>query len=199
MHLRDVDAHVLDLLVDGESSFAALFYGLSRHWGHSKVDVEEALRVLQHLEERQLVHARQMESDGAFRSPVAADYERANREYGLWLPQATASEVAVDEIGLWYQVTERGRQAWSQWSGSSRDDRARWMLDDHADQGILEVRAERRDVAEAALDRWLAEHGEVQEVSGTRKSAKIPEFVMRDGTRVSDGILVTCRYRAETR
>lgn len=199
MHVRDIDAHVLDLLVDGESSFAALYYGLSRHWDHPEVDVGEALRVLQHLEDRQLVRARQMEPDGAFRAPVAADYERAKREYGLWLPQATASEVAVDEIGLWYQVTERGRQAWSQWSGSSGDDRDRWMLDDRADQAILEVRAERKDVAEAALDRWFAEHGEVQEVSGTREAVKIPEFVMRDGTRVSDGVLVTCRYRSEKR
>lgn len=199
MHLGEIDAHVLDLLVDGESSFAALYYGLSRHWGHTEVDVDEALRVLQHLEDRQLVHARQMESDGAFRPPVAADYERAKREYGLWLPQATASEVAVDEVGLWYQVTERGRHAWSQWSGSSGDDRDRWMLDDHADQGVLEVRAGRADVAEAALDRWLAEHGEVQEVAGSRESERILEFILRDGTRVRDGVLVTCRYRAEKR
>jgi uncharacterized protein with LGFP repeats len=128
-----------------------------------------------------------------------ADYERAKREYGLWLPQATASEVSVDEIGLWYQVTERGREAWSQWPGSTGDDRDHWVLDDRADQGILEVRAERKDVAEAVLDRWFAEHGEVQEDAGTREAVKLPEFVMRDGTHVSDGVLVTCRYRSVKR
>jgi hypothetical protein len=199
VHLRDIDAHVLDLLVDGESSFAALYYGLSRHWGHPELDVDEALRVLQDLEDRQLVGARQMKPDGAFRPPVASDYEKAKREYGLWLPQATASEVSVDEIGLWYEITERGRQAWSQWAGSSRDDRDLWVLDDRADEGLLEVRAGRKEVAEAALDRWLAEHGEVQEVSGTREAVKLLEFVMRDGTRVSDGVLVTCHYRKEKR
>lgn len=198
MHLREIDAHVLDLLVDGGSSFAALYFGLSRHWGHTATGVDEALEVLQRLEDHQLVHPRQMEP-GGFRAPIAADYERAKREYSQWLPQATASEVAADEVGLWYQITERGRQAWSRWAGGNGDDRDRWMLDDRADQGILEVRAERKDVAEAALDRWLAEHGEVQEVSGTRESVKIPEFVMRDGTRVPDGVLVTCRYRSEKR
>jgi len=73
------------------------------------------------------------------------------------------------------------------------------MLDNRADQGILEVRAERKDVAEAALDRWFAEHGEVQEVLGTRECVKIPEFVMRDGARVPDGVLVTCRYLPKKR
>ena len=68
------------------------------------------------------------------------------------------------------------------------------MLDDRADQKILEVRAERQDVAEAALDGWLAEHDKVAEVTGSRKSVRTPEFVMRDGTRVLDGVLVTCRY-----
>lgn len=197
MHLRDIDAHVLDLLVDGDASFAALYYGLFRHWGHRGIDVNEALEVLQHLEDRQLVRAMQMQPDGAFRPAVVADYERAKREYGLWLPEATASEVSVDEVGLWCQVTEHGRQAWSQWSGCSGDDRNRWVLDDRADQAILEVRAEREDVAEAALERWFAAHGEIQEVSDTRETVKIPEFVMRDGTRVSDGVLVRCRYRTE--
>ena len=197
MQLREIDAHVLDLLVDGESSFAALYCGLSRLWSHTDVGVDEALGVLRQLEGRQLVLARQMEPDGAFRSPVAADYERAKREYGLWLPRAAASEVAVDEIGLWYQITEQGRQAWSQWSGGSGDAGDRWMLDDLADQGILEVRAERKDVAEVVLDRWLAEHDRVQEIAGTRAAVKIHEFVTRDGTRVADGVLVTSRYRSE--
>lgn len=195
MHPNDIDAHVLDLLVDGESSFAALFYGLCRHWGHTDVDVNEALRILRQMEERGLVHARQMMPDGTFRVPVAADHERAAREYRLWLPRAAASEVAVDEIGLWYQVTERGRNAWSQWSGGSKEDRSRWTLDDRVDLGLLEVRAECQDVAEAAIDRWLAEHRGVREVPGTRESVKISEFVMRDGTRFLDGVLVTCRYR----
>ena len=195
MHLRELDAHVLDLLVDGESSFAALYYGLSHHGGHPNVDVNELFRVLQHLADYEFVRARQMEPSGAFRAPVAADFERAKKEYGLWLPQATASEVAIDEIGLWYQITARGRQAWSQWSGSSGHDHDRWMLDDRADKGVLEVRANRKGVAEGALDKWFAEHDEVQEISGTRESVRISAFVMRDGTRVSDGVLVTCRYR----
>ncbi len=199
MPLEELDAHVLDLLVDGESSFAALYYDLSRHLGHAETDVDGAFDALRRLEDGQLVHSRQMEPDGAFRVPIAADYERARREYNLWLPQATAREVAIDEVGLWYQITERGRQAWSRWSGSSGDDRDRWVLDDRADEGILEVRAERKDVAEAALNRWFAEHGELQEVAGTRAAVKIPEFAMRDGTCVSDGVLVTCRYRSKRR
>lgn len=195
MRLREIDAHVLDLLVDGASSFAALYYGLLHHWGHATMPVEDALEVLQRLEDRRLVQARQMQPDGGFRTPNAADYDRAKREYSQWLPQATASEVAVDEVGLWYEITRRGRQAWSRWRTDGGDDRGRWMLDDRADQGILEVRADRKEVAEGALDRWLAEHGEVQEVPGTRESATVSEFVMRDGTRVPDGVLVRCRYR----
>ena len=199
MQVREIDAHVLDLLVDGESSFASLYFGLLRRGGYPELEVNGAFRVLQHLEDLQLVRAKQMKSDGSFCAPDGADYERAKLEYGLWLPQATASEIPVDEIGLWYEITERGRQAWSQWSRSAREDRDCWMLDDHVEEGILEVRAARKDVAEAVLDRWLAEQGEVQEIPGTRVAVKVPEFVMRDGTRVSDGVLLTCRYRTEKR
>lgn len=197
VRLRELDANVLDLLVDGDSSFAALFLGLRHHWGQTEVDVAEVFGVLAQLAERQLVRVTQMEPDGSFRDAVAADLENAKREYGLWLPHATYSEVAVDEVGLWYQVTERGRGAWSVWSGRSRGDRECWVLDDHADRGILEVRAGRKEVAEAALSRWLAEHEDVQIVPGSRESVEIPEFVMRDGVRVVDGVLVTCRYRTE--
>ena len=173
---------------------------LSRHGGHPEVNVDEALRVLCSIWRIVSSFAQGRWSQTGPSVPLSRPTTSGRSGmYGRWLPQATASEVAVDEIGLWYQITERGRQAWSQSSGSSGDDRDRWMLDDRADQGILEVRAGRNDVAEAALDKWLAEHGEVQEIPGTRESVKIPEFVMRDGTRVPDGVLVTCRYRVEKR
>lgn len=194
MHLREIDAHLLDLLVDGESSFAALFFQLRRHWGHTEVDVSEALDVVQELEGRRLVRARQMDPDGTFREASTADYEKARREYCLWLKQATASQVAFDEVGLWYQITQRGREAWSQWSGGGKGHGELWMLDERADQGILEVRAGRQEVAEVALDKWFAEHREILEVAGTRTSVRVSEFVMGDGTRVRDGVLVTCRY-----
>jgi hypothetical protein len=73
---------------------------LSRHWGHTETEVGEALQVLQRLEGGQLVRVRQMQADRTFRAPIAADHERAKREYGLWLPRATASEAIVDEVGF---------------------------------------------------------------------------------------------------
>lgn len=73
MDLRGIDAHVLDLLVDGESSFAALYFGLGRHWGHTELDVDEALGILRRLEDRHLVQAWQMEPEGSFRATVATD------------------------------------------------------------------------------------------------------------------------------
>jgi len=196
MDLSDREIDALELLAYGPSSFAALYYWLRFQCGYSDVGVTDVFVQLQQMERDSLVRAMQMEPDGAFRTPIAADYERAKRQYVQMLPQATASEVSVDEVGLWYEITESGRKAWSRWSESNGDDRDHWMLDDRADQGILEIRAERKDVAEAVLDRWLAEHDEVQEVPGTRECVKIPEFIMRDGTRVFGGVLVTCRYRS---
>jgi hypothetical protein len=193
VNVDEIDVHVLDLLVDGASSFAALFLGLRRYWGHTDIEVDEVLRVLRELEDRRLILASQMEPDGMFRAAVAMDHQRAAREYTAWLPRATASEAAIDETGLWYEITQDGRAAWTWWDGGGTADRERWVLDHRADRGVLEVRADCNEVADRVLNEWLAAH-DTQVVPGSKSTVKIPSFVMRDGTVVVDGILVTCRY-----
>ena len=127
--LNDLQAHALDLLVDGPSSFAALFMALRRHWGHRTADVDDVLEVLNRLNDDGLVESRQMEPDGTLRVPNAADLTRARLEYSLLLPVATAAEVSVDEVGLWYEITEAGREAWSAWGEPRLKDGSRWTLE----------------------------------------------------------------------
>ena len=193
--MLDIEYHALDLLVDGPSSFAALFHGLRVHWKHWELSVIRLLGIFKEMETRGLVRASQMSPDGTFRDPIPEDYENAVHGYSQWLPHATASDVAIDEVGLWFRLTEKGRREWTQWTENHPEGRDYWQLDDLVEQGVLEIRAENQDMAVTVLEKWLAEHREVRVIPQSRVSIEIPSFVMRDGTRIANGVLLTYRYR----
>ena len=151
MKPNEIEVHVLDLLVDGESSFAALFFGLRHTWGHANLAPDEVLAVLCDMEKRNVVQSSQMQRDGTFAAPTLDDIEKARRDYALSLANPTLSDVAVDEVGLWFQISDRGRTVWSKWSAAADETNEYWTLDDRVEEKVLEVRAVRRDVAEAAL------------------------------------------------
>lgn len=192
MRPSDFEIQILDLIVDGDSSFAALYVALGRVSEHL-VDVDMLLSTLKVLEARGFVRASQMEQDGSFRPADAADFERAAIDYTAWLSDVSARDAAIDEVGLWIQITDAGRHVWSSWSGGATE-AVRWMLDMDVKTQIVEVRAQSLSAAEAALVQWLDVHHELEEIHGTRRSSAIPEFVLRDGTTILGGVLLSCRF-----
>jgi hypothetical protein len=114
--LEKVTCPVLDLLVDGESSFAALFVGLRRFYRELNIEVRPLLDALEGMEQNHLVRLGQMNPDGSFRTVRTGDRERWIREYEPWLPSATTSEAALDEVGLWVEITTVGRELWATWA-----------------------------------------------------------------------------------
>ena len=196
--LPELEYDLLDLLVDGASSFAALFTSLRRRRAAAGVEPARLLEVLWGLEARGLLRVRRRDVQGGVREAGPEDRARALEAYEAWLPRASAAEVGVDTVGLWFELTEEGRAAWALWSGSELDPRERWVLEDRSREGVVEIRAGWREVAESVLKRWLALHGDVEVLPG---SITVTRLDPADGAagrarpRIREGVLLRCRYR----
>ena len=194
--MKGFDAEVLDLLVDGPNSFASIYYGVHSVQKHTVIEVADILSVLLEFVGCGFVQVVQDLERGVSRVPSVEDVEKAEKEYNEWLFSSIGmSETSCDEVGLWFNITKTGRAAWAEWFGVRPEDQAHWSLNDRVCQRILEVRADRSELADRVLDNWLAEHGNIQVISGTRAMKKAVPIVFSDGTEVLDGVLLTCRYR----
>jgi hypothetical protein len=112
--------YVLDLLVDGDSSFAALGVGLKKLYRDGETNVGALLCLLERMDTSGLIRLRQMNTDGSFRAVKSGDHEHWLRGYEEWVPRATTDEAACDEVGLWAAITPAGRSVWAEWC--SRDE-----------------------------------------------------------------------------
>lgn len=117
---KAVQYELLDLLVDGQSSFAALYGGLVRHYNYSG-KVYEIFSVLLEMRKDNCVKAWQMNDVGAFHEPTENDLDQALKAYQTWLPQAPFEDLAIDEVGLWYEITSKGLLIWKEKSELSSD------------------------------------------------------------------------------
>jgi len=137
-----------------------------------------------------------MTATGAFTNTTDNDVRTARSRYREWLPNAAKDERAVDEIGLWYEITESGRDEWTQWS---QDPEAlpRWALDDDSVSRVVTVRAASLSDAENALSTWAAQNPRIELVYETKEIAQLSQFRLRSGVLLTDGITVTCGYRVD--
>ena len=97
--------------MDGPSSFAALYGSFVRVYGETR-DPGEIFDQLIQLRNENLVKAWQMDEDGSFSATTESDFRRARDGYRSWLPKASFDELSIDEIGIWFEITEVGLQSW---------------------------------------------------------------------------------------
>lgn len=189
---------LLDLLVDGPSSFAGLFGSLcDRHsYVATSAMVDATLDALTEMTAKGWLRSRTMTATGAFTNTTDNDVRTARSRYREWLPNAAKDERAVDEIGLWYEITESGRDEWTQWS---QDPEAlpRWALDDDSVSRVVTVRAASLSDAEDALSTWAAQNPRIELVYETKEIAPLSQFRLRSGVLLTDGVTVTCGYRVD--
>jgi DNA-binding PadR family transcriptional regulator len=192
--------NLLDLLVDAPSSFAALYGGLVRHSGYSTgIDVSLVLDTLLEMERRGWVTATQMAADGSFHIPTAEERKHALLTYQTWLPKAVLNDLSLDEIGLWYELTAKGRLEWKQWIDAEEHVHpGRWTLDDLSDTQTLIIKAESIGASESALDWWLSQNPAYELVSNGKRTEAVSSFSLRDDTVISNGIKLVCQYQRVT-
>lgn len=184
--MDETELLLLEMLADAPSSVAALFS--SARLG-SDVDPDGVQDALLALEERAYVDAFQVLGDGSCRPPRTADRARARAEYRAWLPAASIEDTVIDETGLWYQITGSGREALEGLREPPQREPC-GVVDEHAERGVVEVRAVDTGTAEALLRQYLrAVHG-TSPASG-RSSVAPLTFVVPDRAAPVDGVLLT--------
>jgi DNA-binding PadR family transcriptional regulator len=187
---------LLDLLVDGPSSLAALFGSLVRNCGRpADLPISEVMDILFQMERDGWVRASQMDPDGIFHQPVTGPERLRDRvAYEKWLPNSRLHELSVDEVGLWYEITETGRAEWRRTSQGKQQTQSRWMIDDLRESKKLVVYADKLETAKKALDLWLLQHRGIELKDETEAVVSGITFSTRNGTRIEDGVRITYEY-----
>jgi len=173
---------VLELLTLGPSSFAAMYGWLVR--GGAAPDVPGLFGRLRQLGERGVLQAFQFDSEGNHDSVPSAILEGLERRYEVWLgglsaEQLTTAALAVDEVGLWYEITDAGREL----AGASGE--TAWEV--RLDGSLVVACAETIEMADSALASWLAHAPDVELDATTR--------MVREGTTGESPVQVEYRWR----
>lgn len=188
--------HLLDLLVDAPSSFAALYGGLVHNCGYpTSLDVRLIFDTLLEMEQQEMVKGSQMAVDGSFHDPTNNDRMRNLLAYQAWLPKSMFEELSVDGVGLWYTLTAKGRTEWERWSWDEKQKpMPQWMLDDLIDTQTLIIHAQNIQSAEEALCDWLSHNESARIVGNSRTVEQIPIFTLRNGFVITNGIKLVYQY-----
>ncbi len=187
--------NLLDLLIDGPSSFAALYGGLVRHCGYTTgLDVSIVADALVDMEHMKWVKAWQMADDGSFREPTDDERKNSLCAYQKWLHKTKFEDLSLDEIGLCYEITDKGRAEWRQLAGD-KEHKEPWMIDDLQDKQTIVIQAETEELADRALAWWLSYNPEINLISNSKSIEPISNFKLSDGTVIHEGIKVVYRYR----
>lgn len=187
---------VLDTLVNAPSSVAGIYADLVYLLGFDERGTIASLRQsLDQLEVRGWVLAR-TQSGATLKVAEEDDKTRCWARYAIWLPHAAREELAVDEIGLWYGITETGRDAWSAWATQAEEDPSPWQLDDDAVKCLVTVVAESEDIAERKLAEWLSRRGRLP--TGSKNVASVAHLELRSGRVLPVGVRLTCSYSEPT-
>lgn len=192
-----VESQLLDLLVDGPSSFAALYGAANRFLrveDSARFVVEDLWEAVTGMEAAGWIKARLMLPTGTWAEPTELDRERARRQYERWLPDASYDEMSVDEVGLWLELQPRGRDEWKRWSEAVEHSR-KWVLDLDPKTSTITVTAETAEQGEQALAEWLEHRPDIELVADTRVVQPSGGFRLRDGTFVGGGINLRVTYR----
>src|SRR5918992_3082080 len=93
---EELQGNLLDLLLDGPSSFAALYGGLVRHYCYPKnLSLNMMMNSLIELGRRDYVKTTRMSSDGRFNELTENEQWSTLPLYQAWLPVAEFEELSV--------------------------------------------------------------------------------------------------------
>lgn len=134
-----------------------------------------------------------------FHHPSDEDRANARNAYRAWLPTAAGEDLSLDEVGLWYEVESKGRNEWSRWSNEEEEgERKRWVLDDLTQSRTISIHAESANDAEEVLADWLSSNLDIEIIEETKRAEPVSQFETKDGTVISNGVRLTCKYRQES-
>lgn len=191
----DIGTAVLALLATGASSFAALYGYVVREEG-SPADMEMILKELGDLERVGYVTGGRLSPQGHWETADQAWRATALDQYREWLGRLGPVELSVDalgvdEIGLWYRLTEKGRQFLPTIETPESD---LWSLDFDADRGCLVIHARDERCARDVLTNWIKENASAIDDGQVRVSG-VERFELRSGAIITPATRLVAHLR----
>jgi hypothetical protein len=187
---------ILDLLMDGPSSFLALYGALATNCGY----VGRPSHLMQSLagaEEKRWLEILKATGSGTLQRPSRTDRERAVRSYEALLASAEV-DFSCDEVGLWFALTDAGRNECRRWfaeDGETREPAGRWSLDEDAEGETIVVHAETLELADEVVRRWLALNPGAALLPSPEIGERVEGFWLKSGEFSRGGFRVVRRFR----
>lgn len=180
--------HILDLLSNGPSSFAAVYRFVVQGASDSVVTVRKVMSEFEALESEGIVHRGMMGDDGALHGASKDEIENATREYEQWLeplqPGLSVSDVSLDEIGVWLEL----RRGVLRVPGEAQP----WTLDVDASSRLVTVQATDESTGLAQLNAWAERSGAMLRLESVHSESHV-ECHSKDGERFV-GTKITCEF-----
>ena len=196
--MQELHFFILDLLVNGPSSVAAMYVTLLRCFpipqSTSVVDVLETLFEM----ERDHRVSGSLQEGRLLRQLTDGDRKNAKRKYSLWLDMQPENQkdVSWDEIGMWFEITPQGREDWLAWANESgvSVDQPKWSLRIEWSQHRISIAAEDERLAEEKLHAWLAEHPNISLQNTTKTITRNYDFILQNGLKVKAGVKLSYKF-----
>lgn len=190
---------LIDLLVDGPSSFASLYAALVRHYDFAQsIDPVSLMNTLEGMKREGLITILRASEEGTYAKATPEDCEQARELYSAWLSRADWGDVSVDEVGIWCEITLKGREQWARTANqSSPPVTSKWMIDDQHDTNTIIIHAENLALAEQKLIWWQNAHPKITIVPSSRILEENVKFTLQTGAIVTQGVRLIYQYRRE--
>ena len=193
---------ILDLLLNGPSSLAAL-HGFLARAGVAEGNILWTWKHVEQLESAGLVSIVGITAAGDAHAVNEVDRRAALDRYKDWLGQLRAEDLSVDsvsldEIGLWCALTKRGQAETLAAVGASED--APWVVDFDEPSRRLVVHATDEAIARQVLSTWLKQCPGAQLIDEPIVQL-VERFTLRSGIEIRPAVrlVVHCRTQSGDR
>ena len=191
---------LLDLMIDGQTSFAALYSAINRLWPgkgpplRERLDVEVVWDALCSMERSGWVKAKLMTPKSEWADMNDELRTDAKLRYLGTLPHATYEDMALDEVGVWFQIQPAGRAEWERLA-TVNDASEKWMLDQDSSTATIIVCANNVHQADKVIADWLSHHLDIEIIPESRIVQPSAGFRLHDNTYIEGGIRLRVAYR----
>ena len=120
--------------------------------------------------------------------------ESALEAYKRWLVYPMSlDDVSVDPVGLWYEVTSKGRAAWRLHFGED-ESREKWNVTTSFERRSVTILAETEAMARRLQGEFFDSEPNFVQLAGTERIKSGLTYTLRDETVVRNGVELSFRY-----
>jgi hypothetical protein len=188
--------HILDLLVDGSSSFGPLYSAINRFYpldDTNRHTVGKLWDILLEMEKEELVKTIVLFNNVCLSNMTEIENTTIRNKYDVWLATTSYDEMTVDEIGLRIEILPKGRMEWKKWAKIPKN-RNKWLVDFDASKYIIHIVGNNPRTVEKVLKNILSGNPKIKIIPSSRNISKIMGYQLGDGTFVAGGVKLSICY-----